>query len=76
MDHQSRNFLLMHGIRQLREAAGEEMTTKLIRSNVDVRAETWGELMRSGDPLIHEALANILGGLGLDPDDMTEEAST
>lgn len=69
MARQQNSLLLMRGVRQLRAAAGEEAAIRLIRSNLDVRAQMWGELMRSGDPAIHEALANILIGLGLEPEE-------
>lgn len=53
----------------MRLAVGEDKTNELIRADLKDRERVWGELMRSGHQPILEALAHILTGLGLDPDE-------
>lgn len=66
----NKKYLLMRGIRRLRQAAGEEETTELVQGNVKQRQAMWVKLMKSKDPEILEALADILTGLGIDPDEV------
>lgn len=66
---------LMTGIRLLRVAAGEKATTKLIRGNIDKRKEMFVQLMKSGNEDIYTALAYILSGLGIEPEDYEDYAS-
>lgn len=66
-------LLLMRGVRRLRLAVGEEAVTKLIQGNKDERKAMWVKLMKSKDPETLEALADILTGLGIDPDEVGNE---
>ncbi len=63
-------YLLMRGIRLLREAAGEDAVTRLIQGNLSERKLMWLRLMKSGDKATHDALADILIGLGIGPNEM------
>lgn len=69
----NRKHLLMRGIRRLRQAAGEEETTKLVQGNVEQRQEMWVKLMKLKDPETLEALADILTGLGIEPEEVELE---
>ncbi len=54
----------------MRQATGEKRTTELIQSNVKQRKAMWVKLMKSKDPEILEALADILTGLGIEPEEV------
>lgn len=56
----------------MRLAVGESKTNELVNSNLDDRERVWGELMRSNHKPTLEALAHILTGLGLSPDEFAK----
>lgn len=54
----------------MREAAGEDAVTRLIQGDLSERKLMWIQLMKSGDKAIHGALADVLIGLGIEPDEV------
>lgn len=66
---------LIAALTVLREVIGEERVTALVRSDVETRQVLWKELLKDDRPAIRDAVACVLTGLGLDPDELVEEAT-
>ncbi len=66
---------LMAALTVLREVIGEERVTALVRSDVETRQKLWKELLMEDNPIIRDVVARVLTGLGLDPDELVEEAT-
>lgn len=66
---------LVTGMTMLRSAIGEEKTIALARSNADERRRLFRELIADKRPEVRDALARVLTGLGLDPDELVKEAT-
>ncbi len=66
---------LVTGLTMLRAVIGEEKTIALARSNADERRRLFRELIADERPEVRDALARVLTGLGLDPDELVKEAT-
>lgn len=66
---------LIEGLTMLRATVGEEKTIALARSNVDERRRLIRELMNDERPGVRDALARVMTGMGLDPDQLIKEAT-
>lgn len=64
---------LMAALAALRACIGEERVTALVRSDVKTRQVLWKELLKDDRPAIRDAVACVLTGLGLDPDELIKE---
>ena len=66
---------LIAALTVLRRVIGEERVTALARSDVETRQKLWKELLMEDDPATRDAVACVLTGLGLDLDELVEEAA-
>lgn len=64
---------LIAALTVLRGAIGEERVTALVRSDVETRQKLWKELLKEDDPATRDAVACVLTGLGLNPDELIDE---
>lgn len=66
---------LIAALTVLRGVIGEERVTALTRPDVETRQKLWKELLKEDDPATRDAVARVLTGLGLDPDELVKEAT-